>query len=90
MYAPLSMTLQAGLGMHCSYAKEGSALPPGLQPAFPPVQDMNAQASKNILFGLSAASAVTAVVLFLVVEKEPDPGITILPTPTGIEALVRF
>ena len=44
----------------------------------------------NIMFGLSGAAAIGSVLLFFLVEQDPDSPVSVYPTGTGFEATVRF
>jgi hypothetical protein len=80
-----------GFGMMSKSARDDVSWPNGSWNPDRDSEGRNAATIANIMFGVAGAAAVTSLVLFFFFEDDADEaGVSITPTGTGVQALIRF
>ena len=81
----------AGFGVMSKSARDDVSWPDGSWDPDRDSEGRHAATIANIMFGVAGAAAVTSLVLFFFFEDDADEaGVSITPTGTGVQALIRF
>ena len=79
-----------GFGVMSKSARDDVSWPEGSWDSDRDSEGRSAATIANVMFGLAGAAAVTSLVLFFFFEQDDEPGVAVMPTGNGVQALIRF